>query len=328
MHPKDIIVIGASAGGIEALSSIAAGLPPGFEGSIFVVVHTSADSPGVLDSILDRAGPLPARMATDGEKIAKGTIYVAPPDRHLILEPGRTCIGNGPKENRFRPAIDPLFRSAAQVYGPRAVGVILTGHLDDGTAGMAAIRSLGGTVVVQDPREALVPSMPESVIRRIEVDYLLPLGEIAPLLVSLASSTVEENELAVPDDLEREIRIAKGENALEAGVLSLGEPTLFSCPECRGVLLRVNQEGPVRFRCHTGHAYTLDSRLAETELDIEAALWNAVRAIEERALLLHHAADHVPPGSNGTQSEALRRRADATSRRAELVRQLVAAGKQ
>jgi len=177
---KDIIVIGASAGGIEPIRTILRALPIDFTGSLFIVVHTSPDSPGVLHSIFDSAGPLPAQAARTGERIVPGRVYVAPPDRHLIIEPGKMCLTVGPKENRFRPAVDPLFRSAAQTYGPRVVGIILSGGLDDGTAGLWAIKQLGGTTLVQDPAGAWAPSMPQSAIQHVRVDHVLQIEEIAP----------------------------------------------------------------------------------------------------------------------------------------------------
>ncbi|HEX8115863.1 MAG TPA: chemotaxis protein CheB, partial [Pyrinomonadaceae bacterium] len=252
------MVIGASAGGVEALSAIVAGLPADFPAAVFVVLHTSPQSPCILAGILDRAGPLPARYAEDRERIAPGRVYVAPPDRHLVVEPTRVRLTLGPKENRFRPAVDPLFRSAAQTYGPRVVGVILTGNLDDGTSGLLAIKQLGGTAVVQDPREAFSPSMPLSALEHVEVDYRLPLREIAPRLVRLATSQADEVEEVreVPEKMEIEVRIAKEDRATEAGVLKLGEPSNYACPDCHGVLLRMKAEGPMRFRCHTGHAFT------------------------------------------------------------------------
>jgi two-component system, chemotaxis family, protein-glutamate methylesterase/glutaminase len=320
---RDIIVIGASAGGIEALSTIVAGLPADFPAAVFVVLHTSADSPNVLANILDKAGPLPARYAVDGERIAPGRVYVAPADRHLLIEPTLVRLTQGPKENHFRPAVDPLFRSAAQTYGPRVVGVILTGGLNDGTSGLLAVKQLGGTAVVQDPREALIPAMPLSALQHVRVDHCLPLAEIAPRLVRLATSQADEGEgvSEMPEMMDIEIRIAKEEKATEAGVLRLGEPSLYACPECHGVLLRVEDGSLLRFRCHTGHAYTLDALLSEMDEKIEGALWSAVRAIEESVMLTKHAAGHARErGGDGADAE-LRLRAEEAQRRADLVRQ-------
>src|ERR1043166_4920194 len=261
--PKDIIVIGASSGGIEALRVLVGALPADLPASLFVVMHTAPESPALLADILHHFGRLPATSATDGERIRPGTIYVAPPDRHLLVEPNRVRVTRGPKENRFRPAIDPLFRSAAQTYGPRVIGVILTGYLDDGTAGLWTVKQLGGTTIVQDPSDALIPFMPQNALAHVKVDYCLPLAEIAPLLVRLTSETEEEGVYSVPKEVEIEVNIAKEQKALEAGVLQLGEPSNYACPECHGVLLELKEGSLWRFRCHTGHASSIQSLLAD-----------------------------------------------------------------
>lgn len=321
--PKDIIVIGASAGGLEALRALAAGLPADFAAAVFVVLHTSPESPGLLPAILGRAGPLPAVAAEDGERLRTGRIYVAPPDHHLVVEPGVVRATRGPRENRFRPAIDPLFRSAAQTYGPRVAGVILTGYLDDGTAGLWTVKQLGGTAVVQDPADALVDSMPLSALRHVEVDYCLPLAEIAPLLVRLSGDVVEEGVHEVPEETRIEVNIAKSREALKAGVLKLGEPSNYACPECHGVLLQLKEEGRIRFRCHTGHAYSLESLVAEIDEAIEESLWNAIRSVEEKILLMRHLAEQVGGKGNGAAAERFRRLAQTAQRRADLVRRAV-----
>src|SRR6266446_3757140 len=196
-----IVVIGTSAGGIDALRVLVAGLPAEFNAPICVVLHTSPDSPGVLHEILNRVTPLEAVNAKNEEQLKPGRIYVAPPDWHLLVEPGRVCITKGPKENRFRPAIDPLFRSAAQVFGPGAIGVVLTGNLDDGTAGLAAIKQLGGTAIVQDPADAMFPSMPQSALHHVKVDYSVPLALIPTLLTDLTRQRPRRAETAVPFDV-------------------------------------------------------------------------------------------------------------------------------
>src|ERR1051325_9153043 len=218
--PKDIVVVGASAGGIEALRMLVAGLPAKLPASIFVVLHTSPQAPGMLAEILDNVGGLSARSAKDRERIRRGTIYVAPPDRHLLIEPNRVRVTRGPKENRFRPAIDPLFRSAAQTYGPRTIGIILTGYLDDGSAGLWTVKQLGGTTIVQDPSDALIPFMPQNALAHVKVDYCLPLAEIAPLLVRLTSETEEEGVYPVPKEVEIEVNIAKRAEGARGGFAS------------------------------------------------------------------------------------------------------------
>jgi two-component system, chemotaxis family, protein-glutamate methylesterase/glutaminase len=322
---KDIIVVGASAGGIEASRTLVGGLPREFAAAIFVVLHTSPESPGILDTILGRAGHLPAITVKEQERIQTGRIYVPPPDHHLIIEPGIVRVTRGPKENRFRPAIDPLFRSAAQTYGPRVIGVILTGGLDDGTAGLWAVKRLGGTAVVQDPADALVNSMPANALKHVRVDYCLPVAEIAQQLVRLTGEPVaEEGAYEVPEEMEIEVRIAKEDVALEAGVLKLGEPSNYTCPECHGVLLQMKEENRIRFRCHTGHAFSADSLLAEINENIEESLWNAIRAIEEHIMLLRHLAKHVDGGEN-SYAEQFLRQAQEAQRRVDVMRQIVMA---
>lgn len=322
MPTEQIICIGASAGGIEALRTLVAGLPADFGAPVVVVLHTSPDSPGILGSILNRAGALPAATVVDGERIQPGRIYVAPADYHLLVEPGIVRLTRGPKENRFRPAIDPLFRSAASVYGPVAVGVILSGSLDDGTAGLRAIKQLGGTAIVQDPEEALFSSMPRSALEHVSVDYCLPVAEIARVLTQLASArAVDEEVREMPHEIDIENRIAGEEDAIEVGVTKLGDPSSYACPECHGVLLQLKDENPLRFRCHTGHAYSARSLLAEITDKMEETLWSAIRSFEEGALLMRLMAGHSRGSAKEEAPEDLLLRARETKRRAELLKQ-------
>jgi two-component system chemotaxis response regulator CheB len=180
-----IVALGTSAGGIEALRAVLSALPGDFPAPLCIVMHTAAESPGMLPAILDRSTPLEVRSPADGDPLQAGRVYVAPPDRHLLVEPGHVRVTAGPRENRFRPAIDPLFRSVAQVFGPAAVGVLLTGNLDDGTSGLDVIKRLGGVAVVQDPADALFPEMPKSAIEHIAVDHVVTVAEMGPLLIDL-----------------------------------------------------------------------------------------------------------------------------------------------
>ena len=319
---KDIIVVGASAGGVEALQKLVGALPRKFPASMFIVQHMAPQSPSVLALILDRAGEVPVVEADDHMEIKPGRIYVAPPDHHLLIEPGgylRTT--RGPKENRFRPAVDPLFRSAARAYGPRVIGIVLTGGLDDGTAGLWAIKRRGGLAVVQDPEEALATSMPLNAMRYVKIDYCLPLTEMAPLLVRLASEPAEE-EGAYPmsDEMEIEVNIARETNAKEAGVMKLGEKSIFTCPECHGALLEMKEGDRYRFRCHTGHAFSISSLLAELTENIEHSLWNSIRSIEESTMLMRHLAEHLNGSEPQEMIEMLQQKAQEAQRRADLVR--------
>ncbi|HEY6330395.1 MAG TPA: chemotaxis protein CheB [Blastocatellia bacterium] len=321
---KDIIVIGTSAGGIEALRTLVAGLPRDFKAAVFIVLHTSPEWPGILDKILSKAGSLPAIVAQDRERIRPGRIYLARSDHHLIIEPGTVRVTRGPKENRFRPAIDPLFRSAAQTYGPRVIGVVLTGGLDDGTAGLWAVKRLGGTAIVQDPEDALVPSMPRSAMRHVKVDYCVPVVEIPNLLVDLTAEPSREGACDVPEEMEIEVRIAKDGVGLDAGVLKLGVPSNYTCPECHGVLLQVREETRTRFRCHTGHAFSVDNLMAAVSDGVEEALWNAIRSIEEKILLMRQLAKHVGrTNGGGSNEERYQKRADEAQRQVDLVREAV-----
>jgi two-component system chemotaxis response regulator CheB len=324
MSSRDIIVIGASAGGIEALRHLVGELPSDFRASVFIVQHLSPQSPDILADIIARASTLPTVSPNDWDQIQGGHVYVARPDRHLLLEPsGHTRVTRGPKENRFRPAVDPLFRSAARSFGPRVVGVVLTGGLDDGTAGLLAIKQRGGVAVVQDPTDALVASMPLSALRHVKVDYCMPLVEIAPLLVRLASEPAgEEGACPVSDDLDIEVKIAREGKALDVGVMRLGEPSAFTCPECHGALLQLKQGGMMRFRCHTGHAYSAGSLLAELTESVEDTLWTAVRSIQESAMLMRHLAEHLSNG-DAALAEQFLQKADEAQKRSEVVRQAV-----
>ena len=320
MPGHDIIVIGASMGGLEALRSVVAGLPQDLPAALFVVWHIAPESPSVLPDILGRAGRLPAINPQDGEEFQPGRIYVAPPDRHLLLEQGWMRLTRGPKENRFRPAIDPLFRSASKAYGSRVIGVVLSGALDDGTAGMEAVKARGGIAVVQDPLEAINPAMPKSVMANVRVDHVVPAAAIGPLLAQITQSTAEEGGEPMAEHTEIETRIALENNPLEAGVMKLGDLSPYTCPECHGALLQLNTGGVLRFRCHTGHAYSVNSLLAEVTGSIEETMWNAVRAIEEQMLLLRHVADHVRGNGADAEADQLLGQAREAEQQVELVR--------
>jgi two-component system chemotaxis response regulator CheB len=279
MLAHDVVTVGASAGGVSALQRLVAGLPADFPGSVFVVLHVSPSVPTLLPEILARSGRMRVVAARDLEMIERGVIYVAVPDHHLQLEPGLVRVEPGPKENSHRPSIDVLFRSAAAAYGPRVVGVVMSGALDDGTAGLATIESAGGATVVQDPVDAQMASMPDSALRGAVVHYVLPAAEIGALLVRLArgeeprpEKPVGESSVAPPDAW---IRTGPGQ----------GPPMAFSCPECNGTLWEVREGRLSRYRCRVGHSYTEENMLAAHSDNLERALWSALRILEERAAL-------------------------------------------
>jgi two-component system, chemotaxis family, protein-glutamate methylesterase/glutaminase len=321
---NQIVVIGASGGGIEVLRTLAAALPAMFPAPICIVLHTAPQSPGILDEILSRAGPLPATNAINGERLQPGHIYVAPPDCHLLVEPGRLRVTKGPKENRFRPAIDPLFRSAAQVYGPGTIGVLLTGSLDDGTAGLWTVKQLGGAAIVQDPADALFPGMPQHAIDHVKIDHVVPSAEIPPLLVRLTAVPVEARPVEpAPEHVAVEVKIAMEHNPIDVGLEQIGEPSRFACPECHGVLLQIKDGPQARFRCHTGHAYSGASLLAAINEQIEESLWTSIRALEEGQLLLCRMADHMNRNHAGAGAAALTARADEVKQQSDVIRRLV-----
>jgi two-component system chemotaxis response regulator CheB len=289
MATKDIVVIGTSAGGMDALQRLVATLPGDLPASLFVVWHLPPGTKSILPAVLSKAGKLPASMPKDGDRIERGRIYVAPNDHHMLVENGYIRVARGPKENRFRPAIDPLFRSAAYVYGTRVIGIVLTGALDDGTAGLWTIKLRGGTTIVQEPSEAQMKSMPLNALANVEVDHKLPVAEIGPLLARLVAQPAPAARPLSPQEqrkTQHEIRIAETQDALEENVMAFGSLSPFTCPECRGALTQLREGRVVRFRCHTGHAFSAASLLESSNEQVEARLWDGVRALDETVMLL------------------------------------------
>ena len=281
-HHRDIVVIGASAGGVNALQRLVGALPSNFPAAVFVVLHMWPDSESYLPAILGRAGQLPVSEAVHGTQITSGSIVVAPVDMHLMLENGRVVVVRGPRENRARPAINPLFRSAAMAYRNRTIGVILTGTLDDGSAGLWAIKQCGGTAIVQSDAE--FDQMPRNAVENVEVDYNVPLDEIASLLRRL---TAEKVAVSDPGPVLEVIRVNdQGTKMSTTGfeIDDLGRRTVFTCPECNGALWELDAGG-LQYRCHVGHGYSAASLKQEQYGTIEQALWSAVRALKESAAL-------------------------------------------
>lgn len=324
MFKRDIIVVGASSGGLEPLETLVSQLLPGFPAAIFVVWHVAPELPSMLPQILARAGSLPATHAVDGEEIKPGHIYIAPPDHHLLVEPGYVRLTRGPKENRFRPSIDVLFRSAARAYGDRVIGVVLSGSLDDGASGLYAVKERDGKAVVQDPVDALYSSMPTAAIRAVAVDHCVPKIELGSVLMHLTHELIPvEREDSVSKQMDVEVGIARGDNALQLGITQVGSLSPYTCPECHGVLLRLKEGNLSRFRCHTGHAYSLNSLLTEVTESIEETLWEAVRMIKVSGMLMHHMADHLRQVNEPEGAELLLLKAEAAKRREEFIRQMV-----
>lgn len=276
---RDIVAIGASSGGVTALPALVKTLPADFPAPVFIVQHIGADSQSILPQLLDGVSALAVKHADDGETFAAGTVYVARPDHHLLLEHGRVLSTRGPKENRFRPSIDALFRSAAYGYGPRVIGVVLTGYLDDGTSGLWSVQRLGGVAIVQDPHDADSPAMPTNALESVGADHVVPLAALTSLLVRLTTERAPAKPRvpqAERDGLGLEFQIAKAGNAFALGVIGQGQLTSFTCPECHGALTQLVEGRFIRYRCHTGHAYTINALLGEVTQSVEGFLYQAM----------------------------------------------------
>lgn len=288
----DVIVIGASAGGLDAVKTVVKAFPNGLAASVFIVIHTSPEGPGLLAGILDRSGRLPAVTATSGMPFEHGHIYVAPPDSHLLVENGYMRLSHGPREHRFRPAIDPLFRTAARQFGRRVIGVVLSGNLGDGSHGLMLIKENGGIAIVQNPEEAIASSMPETALQRVDVDHVLPASEIGPAITDLVMNGHDQsshrparkrpahNRQRAATRAERPSAEEPDSDALETGELP-GPPSPFTCPDCGGTLWEFRNGELVRYRCHVGHGFTEQSLFVQQNGKVEDALWSALRAIEE-----------------------------------------------
>jgi len=311
----DVVVVGASAGGVEALRAFARALPPDFGAAVLIVLHVPATGASALPQILTRDGPLTAIHATDGEPLVPGRIFVAPPNNHLLVNGGRVELTRGPRENGHRPAIDPLFRSAAAAYDSRVAGVVLSGTLDDGTAGLYEIKRRGGATLVQDPDEALYPAMPSSAIAFVDPDHVLPTTELVDVLVRLTASTndLQGTEGQMPDQ-------APNPSVEDA---QPGHRAPFSCPDCGGTLWSTQNGDLESYRCRVGHAFTENALVGRHEDVVDRALWTAYRALEERAAMSHRLARRL--GERGRAESALRflRQAQESSRHAEELRRVL-----
>jgi two-component system chemotaxis response regulator CheB len=285
MPGHDIIVIGASVGGVEALSNLVAQFPEDLAATIFIVQHVFPTVRGQLAQLLDRAGPLPVSMAQDRASFESGHIYVAPPDYHLLVKQGYLRVTRSLRENRVRPAINPLFRSAAVAYGSRVVGIVLTGLQNDGTAGLLAIKRCGGIAMVQDPTDALYPDMPLSALEHVEVDYCVPVLKMGAVLYRLSQEPPADTP-PIPQELRIEVNITENPNENNDCAEQLGKLVSSTCPECGGPLWELRDEKLRRYRCRLGHAFTAESLLAGQSETIEYALWAAVRTMENRARIL------------------------------------------
>lgn len=322
MANRDIITIGASAGGVDALTTLVQELPADLPAAIFIVLHISAQSPGMMANILSRRSVLSVETAVDRQEIRPGCAYVAPPDRHLMIDRSYMYLTRGPRENYVRPSVDPLFRSAAVVHGPRVIGVILTGHLDDGTSGLGAVKRCGGVAVVQDPNDAQVPDMPRSAAEHVDVDYSVPLSQMAELLVRLANSAPGD-PIPPPPELLMEVEVARV-GAGSAEILDgIGDLAPLTCAECGGPLWEMRGDSIPRFRCREGHSHTAKNLLAGLTDGIEQSLWAVVQTMDERVRVLERLIrfDEEKGRSRGVPS--FRSRAEETKEHADQLRQFL-----
>ncbi|MBO3742858.1 chemotaxis protein CheB [Actinoplanes flavus] len=286
---RDLVAIGASAGGVEALRAVVAGLPPDYPGAILVVLHVPREAPSALPRILARSGPLPASAARDGDQVRSGHIYVAPGDHHLLLLDGRLRLSRGPAENGHRPAVDPLFRSVARRAGRRAIGVILSGTRDDGAAGLASIAGRGGATVIQDPADALYAGMPRAALEAVDPDHVVPAAKIGGLLGDLTAEDLAPIPAPGPDAmLDAEVAMSELSSITTDG---LAPPAGFGCPTCGGSLFQIEERPLPRFRCRVGHAWSPETLLDEQAATLESALWMALRSLQEKAALSRRMAE-------------------------------------
>lgn len=324
MSGRDIIVVGASAGGVEALVTLASSLPPNLAAAVFIVLHIPAQSPSLLASILSRSGLLVAVQPKDGDAIERGKIYVARPDHHLLLKYESIRIVRGPKENRHRPAIDPLFRSAAATYKQRVIGVVLTGSLDDGTAGLVAIKQCGGLTVIQDPEDALYPSMPLHAKENVKIDYMLPMREIGPLLGRLVYEEVKMSQNdTTSEEMEKENKLAEFDGEAMRDEHKVGTPSAFSCPDCGGVLWEIHDGELLRFRCRVGHGFSVESMISAQADEIEAALWAALKTLEESASISRRMAKQVKDRGHEWLARSFEEKLSEAERRSTLIEQVL-----
>jgi two-component system chemotaxis response regulator CheB len=320
---RDLVVIGASAGGIEALRGVLGGLPADFPAAVLVVVHGPATG-SALAEIAARFGPLPAATAEDGMALKPGHVIVGRGDHHLLVEDGMVLVRKGPRENGHRPAIDPLFRSAARWHGPSVVGVVLSGNLDDGTAGLSAIRRQGGVAVVQDPDDALFDGMPRNALA-VEPEHVVPADEIGALLDRLARDAVRDHGPSPDRDMIDEVALmAEGDQVLEGR--HPGDPSPWSCPDCGGVLWAIDDGPNVRFRCRVGHAWAAGSLAERKRQDVESALWVALRALEDRVALCKKMAERADEGRNPLSADRFRQDAHELGPSIEQLRRLLGEG--
>jgi two-component system chemotaxis response regulator CheB len=317
---RDVIVIGASAGGLEPLQLVLAALPSDLKAVVFVVLHVGAAS--YLPEILARKSALPVRQAISGEPIEFGRVYVAAPELHLLVHDNHLLLRRGPRENLARPAIDSLFRSAAATFGARVIGVVLSGVLNDGAAGMRAVKQCGGTAVVQHPADALYPEMPLSALSYCEVDHVVPAADLGALLARLGREPAGTTP-AIPFSIRLETAIAAQELRGMDVNDKLGTPSRFTCPECHGALWEIDDGALLRYRCHVGHAFTAESMAAAQAAQTEELLWSLMRSHQERAALTRRMSERERAQNKPDLARQLHERAAGYDEDAKLIENLL-----
>lgn len=319
-----IVVVGASAGGVSALEKLAAGLAPGFPAPVLVVLHLPVGHKSLMAGILARAGPLAACDAEDGMPLEAGTIYVAQSDHHLMVDESALQVRKGPRENGFRPSVDVLFRSAAYAWGSRAIGIVLSGALDDGASGLWAVKAMGGVAIVQEPGDAAYDSMPTHALRRTDVDHAVAATDMGPLLSGIVKTAPPPETAGAAElraALKPELDFAAGASPFRMGIMNR-RPTGYTCPECHGALYELREGSRRRFRCHTGHGYTAAALVPRLVESSESRVWDAVRSVEEAVVLLREAAEDLQASGLLAAAEQMRARANRAMRKLDLLRAL------
>lgn len=320
-HTRDIVVIGCSAGGVEALPRILQQFSRDLDAAVLIVQHMAAGQPRYLVDILSRATRIPVVWAEQGAEILHGRVLIGPPDVHMVVAEAHVQLAKGARENHARPSIDKLFRSAAVAYGSRVIGVLLTGMLDDGVAGLRAIRQAGGAVIVQDPLDAAFPELPARALRALVPDHTLPVDAIGAAITSLVGDRV--GVAARPKELALESELDRASEATPDMLSMLGSQTVLACPECHGPLWKIGDEELRRFRCYLGHVSTATELLRASAVEVESALWSAVRALNDRATTLETLAADATKIGNGQSAQAYAIRARDARKQAEVARQFI-----
>ncbi|HVB89868.1 MAG TPA: chemotaxis protein CheB [Beijerinckiaceae bacterium] len=319
MSRRDIIAIGGFLGAVEAVRKLCRDLPADLAATLFIFIHVGTRGKNLLAGIIYAQSALSVRTAVDDEILRRGHVYVAPPDRHLLVMGDVIKLGRGPRENMARPAIDPLFRSVGMSCGPRCIAVVLSGLLNDGAAGLADVKRCGGTTVVQNPADAAAQDMPRGALTTSDVDYRADIADMGPLLVRLAGEDAGA-AAEIPEDIKGEVAIALGRRADSTVLAKLAEPVALTCPDCGGVLSQMKRSPPLRFRCQVGHAYTAEALVTEKDGPLDEAVRVALRIMEERALLTEKMADDARRDGREAAASSLLQRASESRAYAQTLR--------